>query len=161
MSIPSENTELLQAALGKRLLGVRRQLFVDDKFLQNYEQEADGPVELTLSDGLILHFVDESALMSVGVASGKMPKYGESYEQLDVSKNVYWSERIDKIITGIDVFASDSREPMYPCEFVAIYFENNLYTKIVYLDEDEYQFDAIKISDRTPVFQTIWSMAMG
>lgn len=150
--------EILKTMLGRRLVAVRRQIFTDDMFLEDYEQQADGPVEFTLSDNVILHFVAEDMLMSIGVVSGPMPRYGESYKLMELSNSSYWSDRVGKKVTKIDVFSSDFRKSGWPCEFIKVSFENGMYTKIIYLDSDELQFDAIKISDKKEMYKILCTM---
>lgn len=145
-TLPSQNLRLLRKLLGKRIISVKRQLFKSDMDLPDYEQNADGPVEFTISDNLAIHFVADTEALSVGVASGVMPLYGDSYELADVSNNSFWGERVGQETTQITILRSTDWSKDYPCEFgVEILFANGKKALIEYKDEEDYP-DMIKVT---------------
>lgn len=160
---PYMDTRVLEGILGKRLISARRQLYKDDFFMENYEQEADGPVELAFSDGGCVHFVIRDSWMSVGAVDGPMPKYGEGYQFSDVSNNAYWNKRVRSVVARVDVFSSKIRSRHFPCESVKITFDNMLHTNIVYNDMENNQTDAMIIADyeHESMYRIIWSTGVG
>ena len=145
-TLPSQNLRLLKSLLGKRIISVKRQLFKGDMDLPDYEQNADGSVEFTTNDGLAIHFVADTEAYSVGIASGEMPLYGDSYELVDVSSNSFWDERVDQEITQVTLLKSTDWSDDYPCEFgIKISFANEKEVLIEYKDEEDHP-DMIKVA---------------
>ncbi len=48
--LPSKNIELLKSLIGQKIIKVSRQLFKNDMNCENYEQLADGSVELVFDN---------------------------------------------------------------------------------------------------------------
>ena len=147
-TLPSRSLRSLKNLLNKRLVSVKRQLFRGDMDFPDYEQNADGPIEFTISDGLAIHFVANTEAYSVGIASGEMPPYGNSYDLMDVSSNSFWSERVGQKITQVTILKSTDCSDDYPCEFgIAISFANGKKVLIEYMDEEEHP-DMIKVAGK-------------
>jgi len=147
-TIPSKNLMLLRKLLGERIISVKRQLYKGDRDLPDYQQNADGPIEFTISDGLAIHFVAGTEIFSVGVAFGEMPIYGDSYELVNVTNNSFWGERVGQEITQVAILKSIDRSEDYPCEFgIDISFSNGKRVLIEHKDEEEYP-DMIKVAEK-------------
>ena len=103
-------TDLLCGLLRKRITSVRRQLFVND--YDSYEpaireQESDGPAEFVIDDETVFHLTSNTEEMAVDIVEGSMPRLGPSFCPIrDVSFNKFWSARIGKRITAVDVLQS-------------------------------------------------------
>lgn len=146
-NLPTHNITLLKALLGKRLIKVKRQLFKDDMDLTDYEESADGPIELTTENGEIIHFCADTETFSVGVKAGEMPCYGESYVLSDISSNSFWKDRVEKEIVGIKLLKSIDASKDYPCEFgIELSFANGKTVLFEYKDEEDYP-DMLRIVD--------------
>ena len=146
-TLPSKNLNLLRNLLKKTIVSVKRQLFKGDMDLTDYEQNADGPVEFIISDSSAIHFVADTERFSIGVVSGEMPVYGDSYKLADTSNNSFWNERIGQEIKKLTLFKSFDHSEDYPSEFgVEISFVNRKKVLIEYKDEDDYP-DMIKVVD--------------
>ncbi len=145
--LPSQNLNLLKSFIGKRIVSVQRQLFKDDLDLDDWEQSADGPIELTIEDDSSLHFFAKTEMFSMGLAAGKMPQYGDSYVLKNISNNSFWSNRVGQKIVKVKVLkASDSSED-YPSEFgLEILFSNGEKVLIEYLNDQEH-LDMIRVSN--------------
>lgn len=144
----SKNIHFLKSLIGKKIVLVRRQLFEDDLNLDDYEQSADGPIELTFNDKMVVHFEALTEPLSVGIVVGEMPKYGESYKPFDLTNNKFWKDKIDQSIIRLTLLKSLEWTKTYPCEFgIEIIFENGEKIFITYISEDEHQFDAIRVTD--------------
>lgn len=147
-TLPSQNIELLRSFLGKKIVSVKRQLFKDDMYLEEYEQNADGPIELSFNDGTVAHFVAKIETYSVGVLAGGMPRYGSSYAQFDVSNNIFWRDRVDQQIRQVAILRASDWSEDYPSEFgIDILFENGSTVLIECLDEQECP-DMIKVAEK-------------
>ena len=147
-SLPSRNLSLLKKLLGNKIVSVKRQLFQGDTDLVDYEQNADGPVELVVSDGSVVHFVADSETFSVGVVPGKMPRYGDSYNYKDLSDNFFWHNRVGQEIKQLVIFKSPDYSTDYPSEFgIEILFANKKKVLIEYRDEEDYP-DMIRVAGR-------------
>ena len=148
ITYPSYNAELLKLLLGKKIVSVKRQLFTDDKFEDDYEQDADGPIELTFDDKIVIHFIAETEITSVGIVSGSMPKYRDSYEMADVTGNSFWQERVGQEIKQISYLKAISGSESYPYEFgVELLFRNGKKVLFEYLDDEEH-LDMIRVADQ-------------
>ena len=146
-TLPSQNSKLLKNLLGKKVVLVKRQLFKSDMDLADFEQNADGPVELTISDDSVLHFVADTEGFSIGVVPGEMPHYGDSYNLRNLSGNVFWGDRVDQEITQLTLFKSSDYSDDYPSEFgLEISFINGKKVLIEYKDEEDYP-DMIRVVD--------------
>ena len=146
-SIPSRNPELLKKLLGKKIVSVKRQLFEGDMDLFDFEQSADGPIELTINDVSKIHFFAKTEAASVGVASGGMNHYGDSYEQRDVSNNTFWAERLGQEIKQILLLKTTDSSEECPGEFgVELFFSSGVGVLIEYRDEENYP-DMIRVSE--------------
>ena len=144
---PTQNIDLLKMLLGKRLISARRQLFKHDMELNDYEQSADGPLELRFSSDLILHFFAITETFSLGVAPGEMPRYGDSYIDTDVTYNKFWGKRIGNEVSRIAILTSLDGGKRHRCEFgIKIELKNRLDILIQYLDEEDSP-DMIMVTD--------------
>ncbi|WP_420195237.1 hypothetical protein [Marinobacter sp. GH_1] len=147
-SIPSQNLGLLENLIGKKIISVQRQLFKSDMDLSEFEQKGDGPVEFTISDGSRVHFFSNTEAFSVGIASGAMSRYGDSYEQRDVSKNSFWAERLGQEVKQILLLKAMDSTDEFPGEFgVELFFSNGTGALIEYRDEENYP-DMIQVSEK-------------
>lgn len=146
-TFPSKNFELLKNLLGKKVVSVKRQLFKNDMDLIDFEQNADGPIELTINDDSVIHFIAVTESFSVGVVRGEMQRYGDSYELKDLTGNIFWSDRIGQEITRLRLFKSSDYSDDYPSEFgIEISFSNGEKVLIEYKDEEDYP-DMIIVAD--------------
>lgn len=146
-TLPSNNLSLLRSLLSKRIISVKRQLFKGDIDLTDYEQNADGPIEFIMSDSSAIHFIANTDTFSIGVATGKMPLYGDSYELAGVSNNSFWNDRIGREIKQLALLKSSDWSEDYPSEFgVEISFINGKKVLIEYKDEGDC-LDMIKVAD--------------
>ncbi len=146
-TLPSKNMEILKSLLGKKIVSVKRQFFKEDMDLDEYQQNADGPIEFRFDDNTVVHFFAETEIFSVGIIAKVMSHYGNSYEQIDVSNNSFWSSRINQMISKVTLLKASDWSEDYPSEFgVEILFNNGKKVLIEYLDEEEYP-DMIKLSD--------------
>jgi len=146
-TLPSHNVSLFKNLLGKRIASIKRQLFQGDIDLTDHEQNADGPIELTTSDGLVIHFIADTELFSIGIALGEMPQYGDSYKLRDLSDNTFWRVRVDQEITELTLLKSADYSDEYPSEFgIEISFINGEKALIEYKDEEDYP-DMIRVTE--------------
>jgi len=145
--LPLHNSAILKSLLGKKIVSVKRQLFQGDMDLPEYEQNADGPVELKFSDGAVMHFIADTEKISIGIVLGEMPIYGDSYVFQDLSTNVFWLGRIDQEITKFTLFKSSDYSYEYPSEFgIEISFSDGKRALIEYKDEEDYP-DMVVVAD--------------
>ena len=146
-NIPSKNLTLLKSLIGTRIVFVSRYIFKSDFDLDDFQQNADGSVEITFDNGTVTHFSAFTTGSSVAIFEGKAPLYGESYVYMDVSHNSFWSSRIGQKITNINILQLESFSADYPAECVLeIIFENNTRACIEYIDENEKVFDALTVT---------------
>ena len=146
-TLPSQNSGLLKNLLGKKVVSIKRQLFQSDMDLADFEQNADGPVELTISDNSVIHFIADTEVFSIGVVPGEMPRYGDSYNLKDLSGNIFWVDRVGQEITQLMLFKSSDYSDDYPSEFgIEISFVNGKKVLIEYKDEEDYP-DMIRVAD--------------
>lgn len=146
--LPSQNIDLLKTLLGKKITSVKRQIFKDDMDMEAYQQNADGPIEFRLDDNTMVHFISETETFSIGVVSGEMPRYGNSYLLVDVSDSPFWHDRIRQEISQIVYLKSSEWSEDYPSEFgVEIVFANGKKILIEYLDEENYP-DMMRVADQ-------------
>lgn len=145
-TFPSQNIDLLTRLLGNKIVAVRRQILLGDMDLYEYQQMADGPIEFELISGAKLHFISETEEFSIGVVSGSMPRYGDSYKPIDLTSNDFWKARIDHEIKTINICISP-REAAAPIEEfgLSIVFSNGMIALIEYVDEDDSR-DTIRVS---------------
>lgn len=147
---PTQSIDLLKMLLGKRLISARRQLFKHDMELNDYEQNADGPLELHFSSDLVLHFFAITETFSLGVAPGEMPRYGDSYINTDVTHNEFWRKRIGNEVSRIAILTSLDSGKWHRCEFgIKIELKNSVGIFIQYLDEEDFP-DMIIVTDAHP-----------
>lgn len=143
----SSNAAVLRNLLGEKIISVTRQLFKDDMDLDDYEQSADGPVELTMTNGSVLHFIAFTEACSVGVVSGGMPRYGDSYEFRDLTMNLFWGGRVGQELRRLNILKISELEDPNPCEAVDIIFQNGERVVIEYISDEE-NLDMIRVTDR-------------
>jgi len=145
-TLPSQNLSLLKILLGKKITSVKRQLFKNDMDLSDFEQNADGPVEFIVDDNSAIHFVAETERFSIGIVSGEMLRYGDSYVLTDVSNNSFWDDRIGQKITRLTLLKASDWSEDYPSEFgIIISFNNGKNVLIEYIDDEEHP-DMIKVA---------------
>ncbi len=148
LGIPSCNLDLLQSLSGRKIIQVNRQLFKDDFVRNDFEQTADGPIEIMLDDGNILNFYSLLEIESIGVKKGLMEKYGDSYEYRNLTKNSFWKPRIGRIIKKIFFLKSKYASDNNPSEFaIKIQLENNLEIYFEYLNEEDF-LDTLRITEK-------------
>jgi hypothetical protein len=66
-SLPSNQLDLLRSILGASIFSVMRQIFKSDFDLQDYQQNADGPIELKFDTVDSIYFDANAEGFSVGV----------------------------------------------------------------------------------------------
>lgn len=142
---PSRNVTILRSMLGRTIIAVKRYLFEGDMYRENYQQSADGAVEISLDNGCSVHFVAEPETFSVGVMTGPMPRYGESYVLADVTDNSFWHSRVGQKIDWIRIHKAPSGTEECPEEFGLCFFLSNQESICIeYFDEQDY-FDSIRV----------------
>ena len=147
-TLPSQNLTLLKSLLGKEIVKVKRQLFDNDLDLEDYEQNADGPIEITTNDGLVMHFIADTERCSIGVVPGEMPRYGDSYSQRDVSTNSFWGDRIGKKISQVILCQHSDFSEYIPSEYgVEISLINGQLARFEYINEIDNP-DTIRVTDQ-------------
>ncbi|ELS01074.1 hypothetical protein Xen7305DRAFT_00007750 [Xenococcus sp. PCC 7305] len=147
-TLPSTNIDLLKSLIGKKIVKVRRQIIKNEMRLENFEQEADGPVELTFDDDKVISFIDWTEPISVGVADGEMTIYGGGYFLMELTNNSFWQQRIGQKIVQVTILKILTPSPNFPGEFgIEIEFENNKKVSIEYIDDSECP-DIIKVLEK-------------
>ncbi|MBN1378585.1 MAG: hypothetical protein JXA04_05065 [Gammaproteobacteria bacterium] len=149
-SLASKKLEYLKSLLGKEIIVVRRQLLASDLEVldsSSCEQEADGPIELKFNDSNIASFVADTESMSIVLAEYKMQKWGDSYTTVDVSKNSFWSARLNKKIERIEILISNYTSEKYPSEFGLVFtLFGGVQFVIEYLSDSEHT-DVIRLTN--------------
>lgn len=146
-TIASQNLHILKPLIGTKITNVTRQLYSPDADLENFQQNADGPIEIQFDNDIVVNFRALTEANSIAIFEGKMPIYGESYIYMDVSHNSFWKSRIRQKIVEIYILQSEFCSEENPCEFgLEIVFENNNKVCIEYLDEDDFP-DTLRIVD--------------
>lgn len=105
-SILSQNTELIKSFSGSKITQVKRQVFKGDMDLKDFEQMADGPIEIKLDDDRVIYFSAITEIDSIGINCCHMKKYGENYLTRDVSNNQFWKNRIGRAIKSVILLQS-------------------------------------------------------
>ena len=142
-------TDLLGALAGRRIVKVRRQLFVDDYNFydpQIRDQEADGPTEITTDDGLVFSVVGNTEEMAIEVVEGPMTEVGPSFANQEVSSNQFWSSRIDKTIVAVDVLQSIHEAPNVQAAFGIEVFLNRADSFVIEYLSDEEHVDQTRVT---------------
>lgn len=146
-TLPSKNSNLLKSLLGKRIVSVKRQIFKDDMDLNDWQQNADGPIEFQFDNDMVIHFIVKTELDSIGVIVGKMPRYGDSYLPIDVSNNSFWFARVGHEIIRLTLLKSPEWSGDYPSEFgVEVLFSNGKKALVEYLNELDHP-DMVRVSE--------------
>ncbi|ELS01075.1 hypothetical protein Xen7305DRAFT_00007760 [Xenococcus sp. PCC 7305] len=147
-TLPSTNIDLLKSLIGKKIVKVRRQIIKNEMNLDNFEQEADGPVELTFDDHKVISFIDWADPSSVGVADREMTIYGGEYLLMELTNNSFWQQRIEQKIVQVIILNDLGTSVDYPGEFgIEIEFENNKQVCIEYADDAVYS-DVLRVSEK-------------
>jgi len=147
-SLPSNQLDLLRSILGASIFSVMRQIFKSDFDLQDYQKNADGPIELKFDTVDSIYFDANAEGFSVGVNAGGMPRYGESYVLSNVGRNSFWSDKINQKICNISYLKSSDFTEDYPCEFgIRMHFENGSSVVFEYVDEMEFP-DTLRIVEK-------------
>lgn len=137
-SLPSENIRACRDLIGTKIVAVRRQLFIGDFDLPDFEQNADGPVELTFDNGAVLTMFADTERLSLTVEFNRMPKLGEGYIPVDVSQNAFWRDRLNAPVLDLIIIQSANPSEQYPCEFaVQFSLQGGLNVAVEYLNEEE------------------------
>jgi hypothetical protein len=145
--IASNSIALLKSIIGKRILMVKRQVLRSDMDLENFEQLADGPIEIRLDNNKVICFEAITEINSVGVLNGEIRHYGESYIPIEVTNNLFWQNRINQEIIQIDILKSKYYSTENPSEFgIEFRLENGTQFCIEYLDEEDFP-DTIRVID--------------
>lgn len=145
--LPSKNITLLKLLTSKKITNVERQIYIGDNDLSDFEQNADGPIQLTLDGGMIVYFFAITELNSIGLSANLMPTYGDSYKTIDVTRNYFWRSRINKSILEIHILQSIYASKNNPSEFgVEFIFSDRSKVCFEYLDEEEH-LDMIRVID--------------
>jgi len=133
---------------------VRRQVLrsdYDELPPEHRDQESDGPTELIFRDGTEVHFVPDTEQMSVKVAEGRMPAWGEHYAAVEPMGNDFWLLRAGKPVSAVNVLVSDHANPGNRSEFgVEFQFEGEGRLFVEYVS-DEAHTDTMRISGAAPV----------
>jgi len=144
----SSNINLLKSLIGKKIVRVRRQIIKNEMNLDNFEQEADGPVELSFDNNKVISFVDWTEPSSVGVADAEMTIYGGGYLLIELTNNSFWKPRIEQKIVQVIILEDLGASADYPGEFgIEIKFENNEQVCIEYADDAVYS-DILRVSEK-------------
>ena len=152
-SFPCDSRALLTMLRGHRIVMVRRQILLSDydEFPPTIrDEESDGPMELVFDDGTTLHFVPDTEQMSVKVAAGQMPAWGEYYKTIESTANSFWAQRTCSPVSEVDVLVSGYAAPDNRSEFgVELRFEGGLRIVVEYVS-DEAHADALRVSGDEP-----------
>lgn len=144
----SQNLNILKSLIGTRIVSVSRYLLKSDFHVDDFQQNADGPVEITFDNGTIIYFNSFTSGESISMFEGKMPLYGESYVYKDVSNNLFWSSRIRQKITKMYVLKSEYFSTDFPLECVLeIFFENNTKACVEYLSDEDF-IDTLRVTSK-------------
>lgn len=95
--------DLLKSLLGKKIVAVKRQLFMPDIEYGLSKEAADGPIELTFEDDAKVYFEDLATYQTVEMSGGEMRKYGESYQPYNCSHTAFWEMRRNSPIRTIQI----------------------------------------------------------
>ena len=146
-SLPSKNAAFLKSIIGKSIISVSRQIFTEDMDLEDFQQNADGPVEITLSNRTTIHFFADTDRFSVGVTVGRMPTYGDSYTPINVTNNSFWKTRANQEISSIKIHQLQNNDANYPNEFaIEFLFSNGQSAILEYIDEENFP-DMLRVRD--------------
>ena len=101
--------KILGSFLGARLIEVRRYLYRND--LENLdprvaEEEADGPIEFSVDNGLVLTITSRTEDMSIAVTKGALRVLGPSFTLRNISANEFWAARIGRTIEAVELLES-------------------------------------------------------
>ncbi len=148
-SIFSNEAELLfKGFVGAKIVGVRRQIFEGDMDREDFEQNADGPLEVTLNSGRTFVFFSNTESFSVEVQAGEMPMYGESYKVFDLTNTFFWSCRVNREIRNITAMKSKDANEQFALEFgLQIDLDNDLSFYVEYIDEADFP-DMIRVTEK-------------
>lgn len=136
--------------LGSSIISVKRQVFESDMDLDDFEQSADGPIQIELVNGEVLSFVADTKLNSIGVVKGNMPEYGESYLFMDLTSSDFWRQRVGVYICSVFILKSIFYSKENPEEFgILIVFKNGLSACIEFVSEGDFS-DTIRVVKECP-----------
>lgn len=150
---PTALQDLGQRMIGRTIVSVRRYLLrsdFDELPERSRHQESDGPVELTLDDGTRIHFVPDAEQMSVKVAEGRMPAWGEHYILVEPTANDFWSPIVGRPISEVTALVSVYATPDNRSEFgVELKIEGSRSVLIEYLSDEEHP-DLLRVTSGSP-----------
>lgn len=136
--ILSKNLSILESLLGRKIVQIKRQIFLGDLDLKNFEQSADGPIEFKLDDNRSINFFPITSVNSVGIEERCMKRYGESYQLKDVTGNSFWEKRRNIKIVSLKILKSKYASEENPEEFgLQFILENDENFLIEYLNDEE------------------------
>ena len=146
LKIPSNNCDNLRHIIGKFVTKVARQILKSDMDLNDFEQMADGPTEISLDDGSILCFYALPEVNSIAIQRECMSEYGESYIYCNVTENNFWKVRVKSKIKSVNILKSKYSSLENPSEFgVGLKLENGLEIYFEYLDEEDFP-DTVRVT---------------
>lgn len=144
-SIPSQNIDLLTSLLNTKIISIKRQIFRDDMCLQDFEQMADGSVEIEFSNGKIIHFFAITEYDSVGLSEDNAKLYGDSYLTINPGKNQFWKSRINQEVSHIYILESIHSSAHKPIEFGVEFKLINCMSFCIEYINDENVLDTIRV----------------
>ncbi|MBW4650555.1 MAG: hypothetical protein KME06_17975 [Kastovskya adunca ATA6-11-RM4] len=144
----SQKQKIFQDLVNTTVVSIRRHIFVSDMDLDNFEQMADGAIEIKFNSSKVICFVAITEANSVGVIERNLPIPGSSYIILKLTNNDFWQEKINQKIEKIEVLKSQYASNDNPSEFaVEFQLKNGKCFCIEYLDEKEFP-DTIRVIEK-------------
>jgi hypothetical protein len=136
--LPSGATQEFSRLIGSQITGVARQILTSDFDLPDFEQEGDGPTELTFNTGDIAYFDSDSERLALAVHFERMPRYGESYASVPL-RDEFWAQRMRISIVSIYAAVSVFGRVGESGEFAVIFeLQGGQRLVIEYLDAGDY-----------------------
>ena len=158
--LPSSNIDFLKSLIGLKIVKVCRQLFKDDMKGENYEQIADGPIELVFNNGNVTSFYSWLESESVCMSNTKMKQYGDSYIYKNLTDNSFWKQRVNRTITEVTLIKSIYASKENALEFaVKFEFENDIKACVEYINEGNFP-DTLRViehNEETKCTKTVLS----
>ena len=146
--LPSNSINFLKSLVGRKVVGVSRQLFQDDMNQENYEQMADGSVEFIFDDCKAISFYPWTEICSIGITNVKTKQYGDSYIYKNLTDSTFWQQVIRQSIAKIIIYKSIYASEDNPLEFaIEFEFENSKKVCIEYLSEENF-LDTLRVIEQ-------------
>ena len=147
-TLPSNNIDFFKSLIGLKIVKVSRQLFKDDMNQENYQQIADGPIELVFDNDKVISFYSWLEVESVCISNTEMKQYGDSYIYKELTDNSFWKLRVNKTIKKIILIKSIYGSEENPLEFaVELEFENDTKVCIEYINEGDFP-DTLRVIEK-------------